>query len=275
MAPQLRPRFSAVILVLAALLSFFSFNQVLVSASSPSHSNHRHFHRQHVGSGTDETGTDNVTNSGRVFNSTDADAEELVAMAIAAMRVANKARIEKPSFNKNEFASQEQLAASKEPAPLLKLDVADGDSTSTYNDAGDDDDQRKPSSLSMLRRHKNDTLGAAAPYTVPTQLAAAARKVAESTTQSPQGDHAHVAAAMRTKYTNANNDTNTPPQEKRPEGRLGNYGKSSTAEKRDSSYWMIDEASSGHAPFASKSGYKVSTAVPYCSSCTLLTEPGV
>ncbi len=96
---------------------------------------------------------------------------------------------------------------------------------------------------------------------MPTQLADAARKVAELTNQTPEGDHSDVAAAMRARYAGANNDTNAPSQERRPEGRLGNYGKSSAADKRDSSYCMVDEAPSGYAPFATKSGYKVSTTV--------------
>ncbi len=120
MALHVRPRFSTGVLVLAILLSFLSFDQAVVSANSPSHSNHRYFHRQHVGGSSVESGIANAngtSKNGHTFNSTETDAEKLIAMAIAAMRVANKARVKKPSFNKNEFASHEQLAASKEPAP--------------------------------------------------------------------------------------------------------------------------------------------------------------
>lgn len=158
------------------------------------------------------------------------------------MKVANKARIEKPSFNKNEFASKAELEAKAEPAAPLDLSLANSTSNSG----------------SVTRRTQSDSdAKAALPYTIPKNIAQAAKKLAESHPQTPKGDHAEVAARIRAKYSSKNNDTNAPEPEKRPEGRLGAYGShAGDASKRAAIYWMLNEASSGHAPFAGN-GYKV------------------
>jgi hypothetical protein len=234
MATRSGATIARVAFLLFALLSFF-FAQVVASSTRGAHSHqHHHLHRQH-GSIQSDTHAQNANTTGRFSGASNSThSERLVAQAIAAMTVANKARVEKPAFNTNEFATEEQLAAGKESAPPLDLTLS--------------------ASKGGLRRRKDGST--VAPYTISDELAAAAREIAESTPQIPKGDHADVAARVREKYRANTNDTNAPPREKRPEGRLGSYGKDSGASKRNAGYWMVDEASSGHAPLAGQD-YKV------------------
>lgn len=217
-------------------ISFFFLFSSLVTARDHASSGHRHAHQKY--------GMAPTNSSIAASNSTDAAA--IIAQALAAIRVANKARIEKPSFNKNEFASKAELEAEGKPAAPLDLSLANSTSESG----------------SVTRRKQSDSdAKAALPYTIPKKIAEAAKKLAESHPQVPKGDHAEVAARIRAKYSSKNNDTNAPEPEKRPEGRLGAYGKhEGDASKRAASYWMLDEAPSGHAPFAGD-GYKVRTAL--------------
>jgi len=188
--------------------------------------------------------------------------EELVAQALQSLVLRNKARLENPKFNKLEIA---QLSEDPKLAPPLE-----------YQGSND----------TLTKRQSNNSTGLASDnsaYTIPAELAEAARIVAESTPQVPTGDHGDVAAQIRQKYTSNNNDTNIPASRGAPEGRLSAWapeflGNSSQAQKRDSSYWMIDMPQLGSSPFG-PNGYQVSPArrgdgnsySGYCCSLKLTT----
>ncbi|KAM0313289.1 hypothetical protein ACHAPQ_012073, partial [Fusarium lateritium] len=177
------------------------------------------------------------TQSARLPEGTNSDAQALVEQALKVLAVVNKDRIENPVFNENK---REDPDEEYKPAPLLDYET---------------DPQEIPTSRIARRDESNSTvLGS---YRIPKELAEAAAIVAESTTQKPKGDHEDVAARIRKKYTPAFlNDTNTPEELQAPEGRLSTYA-GEGLEKRASGYWLIDDQKfPGVSPF-SPSGYKV------------------
>ncbi|RSL89261.1 hypothetical protein CDV31_015909 [Fusarium ambrosium] len=150
----------------------------------------------------------------------------------------NKARVEYPSFNKYELASDANMSL----ADPLDYSV---NATKRRRDVSNSGEG-------------NNGTGLAAPYTIPSELKDAARIVAESKPQKPTGDHAQVAAKIRAKYDHKLNDTNAPSPLDRPDGLLGTFGPDVEQKtlKRASGYWMVDMAQLGSAPYA-PSGYKV------------------
>ncbi|PTB47605.1 carbohydrate-binding module family 50 protein [Trichoderma harzianum CBS 226.95] len=158
--------------------------------------------------------------------------------AIKAAAIRNKARLESPHFNKDEFASP-----SREPSLAPPLRIVNETST-----------------LSAREISQQNVSSSA--YTIPPEVVEAARIMAESTPQQPAGDHADIAARIKQKYSHKLNDTNAPKHLGTPEGRLGAWampdsvGNSSEVLKRDSSYWMLTMPQLGSNPYA-PSGYKV------------------
>lgn len=200
---------------------------------------HRH-HEQHI-------------NHARATNESSAgDAADIVQQALAVLAHVNRERVEYPNFNKNEF--QSASSGSEKASTAQPLDYSA-------------DALEKAS----LKRRDSEQTGNTA-YTIPDELAAAARTLAESTPQKPQGDHSQVATRMRTKYRAKGNDTNTPRQALiRPDGLYdySPFGASSTEYKANDTesitlekraaltqYWMSTMQKNGASPFA-PSSYKV------------------
>lgn len=166
-------------------------------------------------------------------------ATALVEEALSALALVNKARIERPRFNKYEFnpgSAPPALAPALDPSAIVS------------------------NSSSLRRRQLQGNSTDDVPvnnYSISPELAEAAKILAESTPQSPKGNHSDVARAMRKKYAHNTNDTNTPDAHKTPEGRLSIYGDDASAQKRADEWWMVAMGPSGASPFAPE-GYKVS-----------------
>lgn len=176
------------------------------------------------------------TKSSNTLNST-SEADELVKKALAALATQNVARMKYPNFNKNEFNYE---VSQSEPAPPL---------------------QYKDDETTLLRRGDDTATTSAASYSIPTELAQAARVLAEANPPQPQGNHSDVSSSIRQKYSRAGNTTNTPMPLTAPDGLLGNWAvraesNGSALAKRASSYWMADLPQRGYSPYASDD-YKV------------------
>lgn len=162
--------------------------------------------------------------------------------ALVQLRARNKARFENPKFNKDEFAPRP-----REPRPAPPLDYGATNSTLP---------RRQSSKLG------SNSTASSSGYSIPPELVEAARLVAESTPQSPTGDHEQVAASIRNKYGHKLNDTNAPKPLTPPGGRLHGWAlpdmvaNASDFQKRESGYWMVDMPHRGASPFA-PAGYKV------------------
>lgn len=214
--------------VLLLFLSLFALTQGHRHGHGLGH-NHGHGHLHHEAA--------EALIHKRQDNMTGTDDEKLLAQAFAAMKEANKARVENPTFNKN------KLSETSEPskmAPALK-----------YHNSSTNLDSRSSEEL-------------ASTYSTPSELKEAARRVAESTDQTPKGNHSEVASAIRKKYRHNTNDTNTPEPLKAPYGKLGEWAPDSeqkALKERASGYWMVDMAKRGASPYA-QSGYKVQNFIP-------------
>jgi hypothetical protein len=183
------------------------------------HGSQKHLHaRSHEDGNNQTVGSRNMTLNGP---------EEIVRNALAALSVVNKARVEHPLFNRIEF---EDAPSVRGAAPPLEY----GNVT--------------------LSKRSSDVLL----YTIPTELANAARALAEATEQQSTGNHPEVAAAIRKKYANKLNDTNAPEPLGKPEGLLGSFGSenSELTARATYGYWMADIKHQAFAPYA-PSGYKV------------------
>ncbi|KAH7309114.1 LysM domain protein [Stachybotrys elegans] len=185
-------------------------------------------------------GSNSATRSNQT-SPTDASATSIVEQALKVLAVVNKNRVEYPVFNANEFQDPDEDI---KPAPLLDYTADPEEIISQIQRRANPSSDESPQSLS---------------YRIPPDLAEAARMVAESSPQVPEGDHEDVAAAMRRKYSGEGlNDTNIPTEKQAPEGLLGSFaGASGGLEERASGYWMIDDQRfPGKSPF-SPSNYKV------------------
>lgn len=189
------------------------------------HGSHKHLHPR---SGKDENsrtaGSGNTTLNGP---------EDIVRSALAALSVVNKARVEHPLLNKFEFDS---TPGPIDTAPPLEY----GNATLSKRSSNGTD----PSDVVL--------------YSISSELADAARVLAEATEQLPTGNHSEVAAAIRKKYSSKLNDTNAPEALDRPEGLLGTFGPetSEITARAIYGYWMADIKHQAFAPYA-PSGYKV------------------
>jgi hypothetical protein len=170
--------------------------------------------------------------------------EDLVAQALRVLAGRNKARVENPKFNKLEVVT---LDKEPELAPPIFID-------NTLNGT-------------VLRRQaSNETspvngTSASDAYSIPPELAEAARQLAEASPQTPEGNQADVAATTRAKYAPSTNDTNVPQSLKTPEGKLSAWApdfvaNASQLDRRDYGYWMADMPKRGRSPFA-PNGYQV------------------
>src|SRR5262249_9227502 len=131
----------------------------------------------------------------------------LIKNAHLALSYINKLRVEQPTLNKYELADASELEAQ---GLANALDINNYGPNSTLlqrRDNSTDAENAKPS-----------------PYSIPPELAEAARIVAEASAQLPTGNHSDVAAAIVAKYQHHSNDTNKPDPLQVPGGLLGTFG---------------------------------------------------
>lgn len=214
---------------------------------------HGHLHQQRGHGTASPNSTTGITHS-----------EAMIKQALAALSEVNKLKIEQPLFNKYEFLSESDLASKGQLAQPL-----DYTGSSVMNTSQDANAKREEVSPLTSPSSSPSRLPPSKTYTIPPELAEAARIVAEFKPQRPNGNHSEVAERMREKYNLKANDTNRPEKLKRPEGRLATFGDGfegseaipfglNRVNRRASGYWMVDMAQLGTAPYA-ETDYKVST----------------
>jgi hypothetical protein len=219
------PSHRSYLLLRIALLAIFALATVF-AIDHHGHQHHGSHGHLHARSNQDEQNqtldSDHASLSGP---------EEIVRRALAALSVVNKARVEHPIFNKKEF---EKTPGATEVAPPLDY----GNTT-------------------LSRRSSNGTSGVVL-YSIPAELADAARLLAEATDQLPKGNHSDVALAIRKRFARRLNDTNVPETLDTPEGLLGAFGPdtSEITARATYGYWMADIKHQAFAPYA-QTGYKV------------------
>lgn len=221
------------------LVLFLGLWQVTVLAHHHGHHGHAHLHDH---SDTKQLDARNSSLSG---NSSFSNAEALVKQALLVAAARNAARSKNPKFNNPEL----DLEAT---TPNLADPLLYSGGNGTLESKRDNFESKNAS----------DSNSASDGYSIPSELAEAARIVAESTSQVPEGNHEQVAKELLAKYEVDGNDINTPPHYKTPEGLLSKFGSDiaangSTIDKRASGYWMLDMPQLGLSPFA-PAGYKVS-----------------
>ncbi|KID94680.1 LysM domain protein, partial [Metarhizium majus ARSEF 297] len=201
-------------------------------ASVLAHSKHEHDAHSHLHQNLDRS-------SSPAGNSSSEGAAELVKHALATAALRNKARVENPMFNKPELDPK-----AKQPSLAPPLTYLGGNRTQ------------------VDKRDGIEANSTSAGYSIPRELAEAAKFVAESSPQVPTGDHEEVANRLRHKYKLKVNDTNAPTRLQTPEGLLSQWGPDMAADdasdlhRRDSGYWMLDMPQLGSSPFGPQ-GYKV------------------
>ncbi|KAJ5387333.1 hypothetical protein N7509_009874 [Penicillium cosmopolitanum] len=190
------------------------------------------------------------------------DATEMVALALKKLSVVNKQRYENITYNKYEFADSDRVVGQKVNAP--PLDYASGDTQ-----------RPRPSGAHQKRDEGNSSSIGQGAYSIPIELARAARILAESKPPTPStGEHEELARKARMKYFSPSNDTNTPQQTYKHSSGLYEYATPSldnislgntfnteevgNLSKRASrsGYWMANLEQRGLSPYA-PSGYKV------------------
>jgi hypothetical protein len=184
---------------------------------------------------------------------------------LKALSVINKLRIENINFNNYTLDDNIKNSEERESAPPLDYskDTVAKLSASVAN-----------ASPSGSPKNKRDTTTKKSfAYTIPKDLAEAARELAESSPPSPStGEEAELAAKVRAKYGSKSNDTNRPPQRLQSLNGLFEYDADNGMEylaadetnkaqlnKRatsGSSYWLANLEQRGTSPYA-PSGYKV------------------
>ncbi|KAK2750071.1 hypothetical protein FQN57_004563 [Myotisia sp. PD_48] len=223
----------------------------LLILSATSASVHDRQHHQHLHRARDSHG-----HSG---NST-ASALAAVQRAHAVLASVNQERVQHPNFN---IYSQKAASAAADDAR-----AGAGAGAAPPLDYSEEAVQN----LSAQKSRRSPTQQGTPAYSIPPELAEAARIVAENTPQIPVGNHSQVASYAREKYSSRGNDTNTPRQVLTRSDGLFDYapfGGSATVHepnitnsikhgKRDfpSEYWMASMAQNGASPFAPQS-YKV------------------
>ncbi|GME48353.1 hypothetical protein CDV56_101071 [Neofusicoccum parvum] len=176
---------------------------------------------------------------------------DMIKQALAALAIVNKARVENPKFNRHEFQDDDAAAAARESAP--PLDYRAGAAINATSLA------RRQAEAGAADPVTNSSAAVARSYSIPPELAEAARVLAEAAPPKPSGNHSDVARAIRERYALPANDTNAPEPLRRPEGLLGEFGVvgEGGAEKRAAAtYWMAEMEKLGGSPFA-PDGYKV------------------
>jgi hypothetical protein len=161
------------------------------------HPNHHHLHHRRA---SDKALLHNATTSGNGKGSSiDATlAAKMIAQAHEAMAVANRLRLENIQYNRYEFLNSTSAQRSSTPAPPLDYTAVTSNRT-----------------VYQRNNHANSsyTNSTSYSYTIPRELAEAARIVAEASPPAPSdSNYAEVAANIKLKYRRTVNDTNAMPQ---------------------------------------------------------------
>jgi hypothetical protein len=187
------------------------------------------------------------------------DAKDIIKRAMKALAIANKLRLDNPQFNKYEFQNASEIAQKYVAAP--PLDYGQGNSASNISSRSNGH-----VSSHSANSTKPITSNGSYSYSIPDELAEAARIVAESQPISTT----NLNYAVKSAPLPGTNDTNAMAQAiLKPDGLHGFVpngtgstivsldGSDSSATKRaTSSFWMENMAQNGVSPFA-PSGYKV------------------
>ncbi|KAL6229037.1 pectate lyase superfamily protein-domain-containing protein [Aspergillus navahoensis] len=173
------------------------------------------------------------------------DAASMVRNALAVLARVNRERVENPNFNQYIVKSPHQTEAPESAATPLEYSA-------------------QAAKSARLEQRDTTTRGNRA-YSIPTELARAAKLVAESTDNTPSGNQSDVAAAIRQKYGKGKRTTNTPEQILVQSNGLYDFqsfaetGNASLSEdnsdvslqkRAPSQYWMPHMEKNGNSPFA-------------------------
>lgn len=237
-------------MLLACLLHF-------VTAETHGHPHSRFHQRSNVHNA--QSSGDSLEHPRELHNESVVDvilAEAIVKKGLAAITAANKLRYEHIQFNKNAFRGPPTITPQ---APALN-----------YVDILPINASVQPAALGKHKSSQSKN-GISYIYTIPSELAEAARIIAEAQAPSPMsGEHSRLANEVRQKYTIKTNDTNAMKQSiVRPDGLfyppdMSTHGLETQLSVLDiarradgsSTYWMAGVDQNGKSPFASPD-YKV------------------
>ncbi|CAG8407763.1 unnamed protein product [Penicillium salamii] len=236
-----------------------------ISASHAHHSHehlHHHFNRENTPSHSIVASSSSASASG-VPHFGSSDAAIKVSEALKGLAVVNKLRVENVKFNNYAIADSKQVTGEKINGPPLDY------STGTVSRLA----SLQNSSKIETKEKREDSSSSSLAYTIPKDLADAARVLAESVPPTPStGEEELLAAKMHAKYRSKSNDTNRPPQRLQHSNGLLEYASpdqtvlqfgsgsaNSTLNKRATSgsdYWLANLQQNGASPYA-PAGYKV------------------
>ncbi|KXJ84885.1 pectate lyase superfamily protein-domain-containing protein [Microdochium bolleyi] len=234
---------------------------LILSVASPgadalhNHNHHQAFHnRYHIHARQNQTA--NGTTNGRPASET---AQDLVSKAHAVLRDFNGQILRNPHSIRYRRPDKAEAQALTQPAPLLRLDS----SNATL------------SIMNITRRALNATTGDASTYTVPNEVAKAAKTVARIAISESGPGELELADKLRLQWQGKHNDTVAPEQAIQVDNGLWSFaitgsdgatapnttdgGSGETMAKRQTSspsFWLETITQRGKAPFASN-GYKV------------------
>ncbi|RLL97668.1 hypothetical protein CFD26_105896 [Aspergillus turcosus] len=178
----------------------------------------------------------------------------MVKNALAVLAQVNKDRVQNPNFNQYALEEPQPIKESFATAPPL-----------------DYSPEAVENARLLKREAPSTTTRGNKAYSIPPELARAAKIVAESVDNTPSGNHSDVAADIRRKYGQGKRHTNNPPQALVQSNGL--YDFQSFAEianvslvdqesttglqkRAPSLYWMPQMEKNGRSPFA-PDGYKI------------------
>ncbi|KZN94210.1 Glucan 1,3-beta-glucosidase [Penicillium chrysogenum] len=241
-----------------------------ITAVWAGHHKHDHLHRhygRHEIAATDAA-IPKSTPAANMNHLGDTAAVQKVSEALEALSVINKLRIDNINFNNYILDDTAKGSERREFAPPLDYskDAVAKLSVSVANTSRSGSPTKRRDKISTATKKSFA-------YTIPEDLAEAARVLAESSPPSPStGEEAALSAQVRAKYGTKSNDTNRPPQRLQYANGLFEYvadngieyqiaegPHQASLQKRatsGSNYWLANLEQRGNSPFA-PSGYKV------------------
>lgn len=218
------------------------------------HDHHRHWRRD--GQPRAPSSSSSAVPSTSTTSMSLVDAQAVVNAALQAVAVMNQGRVDNPQRNKYQFGNA-SVTENHSPAPLLPYTQTTGE---------------------VVRRagSGNTTSGNANTYayTIPEQVAEAARLLAEASPQIPVPRNEEKIAQIVREKRKPVNDTNMPKQVLRRSNGFGSYvsgdsnleshslpgsSQSELRKRSDEDFWLATITQTGESPFA-PAGYKVSCA---------------
>ncbi|KAA8650192.1 uncharacterized protein ATNIH1004_002873 [Aspergillus tanneri] len=236
---------------------------ILAAGHGHSHRNHLHHHLRREGASASSSAAVSVASP--KSNAGVSEAMLKVSKALEALAVVNKLRLENVKYNNYTLADPDQITGERINAPPLDY------SNESVSKLSSTAQLRSRDALYSLTGDSRKSFA----YTIPADLAEAARILAESAPPTPStGEEAALAVEVHAKYRSKTNDTNRPPQKlKEPNGLfeyvadqsvLGFHSNDSpsdtaTLSKRAvsrSNFWMANMQQRGISPFA-PDGYPI------------------